>query len=364
MRQSQELASQDPGYRLYCQILLNICTVAGDSPCAHVHLAGLSLCSISKPRTSPASPPAVAPPGLGWQRPACGSAQGKAGREVCLQGLAALKSPVAIRTEPGLPVSLRKILSEEGILLQLPQSGGAAAGTGGCCHSSLASIRPRIPPRNGTQPRTLCYRLWDACLFLHPPLQVPLSVTSRMLAPSMALEPGCHLTQAPSTGNPCCCRGGCHAHRHCCDKAWPRPWGWEATRGPLGYGLLRWDLSNQLLRLLKMISLPLANELAPGRAPPANTPITAAASIKRGKFLSLLCPLHCSHGNKGGERQRQLTQHGQQRDFTYYIPNEPYQQTTLMHPRGKPQKPNPSIQVHGHNVNGLKPASAVAIGPT
>lgn len=41
---------------LYCKILLNICPVAGDGLCAHVHLAGLSLCSISKPLASPASP--------------------------------------------------------------------------------------------------------------------------------------------------------------------------------------------------------------------------------------------------------------------------------------------------------------------
>lgn len=41
---------------LCCKILLNICPVAGDGLCAHVHLAGLSLCSISKPLASPASP--------------------------------------------------------------------------------------------------------------------------------------------------------------------------------------------------------------------------------------------------------------------------------------------------------------------
>lgn len=41
---------------LCCKIFLNICPVAGDGLCAHVHLAGLSLCSISKPLVSPASP--------------------------------------------------------------------------------------------------------------------------------------------------------------------------------------------------------------------------------------------------------------------------------------------------------------------
>lgn len=164
-------------------------------------------------------------------------------------------------------------------------------GLGDAAIPPLPQSDPGSLPGMGHNPGHCAIDLWDACLFLHPPLQVPLSVTSRMLAPSMALEPGCHLTQAPSTGNPCCCRGGCHAHRHCCDKAWPRPRGWEATRGPLGYGLLRWDLSSQLLRLLKMICSPLANELALGRAPPANTPITAAVSVKRGKFLPLLFAL-------------------------------------------------------------------------
>lgn len=72
-------------------------------------------------------------------------------------------------------------------------------------------------------------------------------------------------------GNPCCCRGA--AMPIAIAVTWLGQ-GHEAGKQrvvPREHGLLRWDLPSQLLRLLKMISLPFANELAAGRAPPAST---------------------------------------------------------------------------------------------
>lgn len=93
--------SRDAGYRLYCQILLNICTVAGDGPRAHVHLAGPNLCGISKPRANPASPAEVAPPGPGWQRPARGLARGRAGEGGLSAGGGTCRSTPLLRS-PGI----------------------------------------------------------------------------------------------------------------------------------------------------------------------------------------------------------------------------------------------------------------------
>ena len=94
----------------------------------------------------------------------------------------ASRAPVPVGVSRGClrAPALKENPRGKGNFVQLPQSSGAAAGAGGCCHPSLASVRATTPPRNGTRPGMLCYRpsgccaidLRDACLVL-PPL--PLS---------------------------------------------------------------------------------------------------------------------------------------------------------------------------------------------
>lgn len=79
------------------------------------------------------------------------------------------QAPVPVRVSRGCLRALStrgKYSWKMGILLQLPQSGGAAAGAGGCCHPSLASLRARTPPRNGTRPGM--HALSCFLLFLSP----------------------------------------------------------------------------------------------------------------------------------------------------------------------------------------------------
>lgn len=162
--------------------------------------------------------------------------------------------------------------------------------------------------------------------------------------------------------HPRCCRGLPRRGR-----AWPALGGWEAACGPRGAGLPRRDLPGQRLGLLKMISSPLANELAAGRAPPAS-PHPAALPLppRSGGEASPFAPPDCSHGQKDGGRQGRRTPHGRRRDFGCGIPgpNAPHLQTALTRPREEPQQPNPPIRVCGHNVNGPEAASAVPVGPT
>ena len=119
----------------------------------------------------------------------------------------------------------------------------------------------------------LCYRPlgYTPCPALSSSsLPVPPSVAPRMLAPGMALGPGCHLAQAPSMGNPCCCPGAAMPTAIAVTWLGQGHGAGKQHVVPLGHGLLWWDLPSQLLRLLKIISSLFANELAVGRAPPAS----------------------------------------------------------------------------------------------
>lgn len=121
-------------------------------------------------------------------------------------------------------------------------------------------------------------------------LPVPPSVTLRTLAPGTALGPGCHLARAPSMGNPCCCRGTAMAMATAVTRLGQGRGAGKQRVVPRGGGLLRWDLSSQLLELLKMISSLFANELAVSSARSAALPLPSRPNVGSSSLFTLPSP--------------------------------------------------------------------------